>query len=191
MTVEERLDRIEKKLNELCEIVCFEYKENEKFLSKEKVTQKETHISKDKEIIMLYDVNNSIDNLKDIVKEDDKDLKDKDYIYKEYIKDLVKKVVDYMNLKLKTNYRYTNAKIKTLISSRVREGFVFEDFKYVIDVKYKEWHKTTMEKYLRYDTLFGNKFEIYRNQKANKKDELKELQKIANKTSAKIRGELI
>ena len=81
---------------------------------------------------------------------------------------IVKEVVDYLNLKLKTNYKYTTAKTRDKIIARINEGFTLEDFKRVIDIKFIEWKGTEFEKFLRPETLFGNKFESYLNQKINK-----------------------
>ena len=79
-------------------------------------------------------------------------------------KEDIESVVDYLNLTLHTKYRYTSSFIKH-INARFEEGYTCDDFYEVIDNKYKEWHGTEMEKYLRPDTLFGTKFEIYLNQK--------------------------
>lgn len=56
-------------------------------------------------------------------------------------------------------------KTKTLIKSRWREGYRLEDFKYVHRVKFREWSKDVkMTKFLRPETLYGTKFDGYRNQ---------------------------
>lgn len=74
-------------------------------------------------------------------------------------------VIDYLNLKAGTHYRSNTSKVKTLINARLNEGFELEDFKIVIDKKCREWLNTDMQKYLRPETLFGNKFDGYLNQK--------------------------
>lgn len=76
----------------------------------------------------------------------------------------IQTVVDYLNLTLHTKYRYSSAFTKH-INARLDEGYTTDDFFDVIENKYAEWHGTDMEKYLRPDTLFGTKFEIYLNQK--------------------------
>ena len=76
----------------------------------------------------------------------------------------IQSVVDYLNITLHTKYRYESAFTKH-INARLDEGYTVDDFFEVIDSKYEEWHDTDMEKYLRPDTLFGTKFEIYLNQK--------------------------
>ena len=76
-------------------------------------------------------------------------------------------IIDYLNLKANTNYRASTKKTQTLIKARFNEGFTLEDFKKVIDTKTAQWlGNKEMEMYLRPETLFGNKFEGYLNQKA-------------------------
>ena len=77
-------------------------------------------------------------------------------------------VIDYLNRKAFTNYRSTTKNTQSFINARLKEGYVVEDFKKVIDSKSKEWLNTDFEKYLRPATLFGTKFENYLNE-ANKK----------------------
>ncbi len=76
-----------------------------------------------------------------------------------------KEIVDYLNQKANTKYRSSGSKTKSLIKARINEGFSLDDFKTVIEKKAKEWSGTTMEKYLRPETLFGTKFEGYLNEK--------------------------
>ena len=77
-------------------------------------------------------------------------------------------VVEYLNNKANTSYRYTTKATQSLINARLSEGYTVEDFKKVIDSKSNEWLGTDFEKYLRPATLFGGKFENYLNE-ANKK----------------------
>lgn len=78
--------------------------------------------------------------------------------------EIVDKVIDYFNEKCKTKYRKNTSDIRKLITARIKEGYTFDDFKIVIDKKYREWKGTEMEKYLRPSTLFGTKFQQYLNQ---------------------------
>ena len=80
-----------------------------------------------------------------------------------------KNIVDYLNLRLGTNYKSSSAKTKALIDARLNEGFTEDDFKVVIDKKYDEWHDSEMAQYLRPETLFSNKFESYLNQQIIRK----------------------
>lgn len=80
------------------------------------------------------------------------------------ITDIYKEIVDYLNMVLGTNYRYTTKKTQDYILARLNEKFTVSDFKIVIDKKAKEWIGTEWEKFLRPETLFSNKFEGYLNQ---------------------------
>ena len=91
-------------------------------------------------------------------REEDKRIKNKDYIYTA--------VIDYLNEKAGTKYRSTTPKTKTAIHARLAEGFTLEDFQTVIDKKCADWMGTEYEKYLRPETLFGTKFEGYLNAKS-------------------------
>lgn len=78
-------------------------------------------------------------------------------------------IIDYLNEKTNSNFRVSTKKTQTLINSRLREGYQISDFKTVIEKKTEEWKNTEMEKYLVPETLFGNKFEKYLQQKVPKK----------------------
>lgn len=79
---------------------------------------------------------------------------------------IIKEIVDYLNEKLGTRYKSTTKSICSSINARLEEGYTIDDFKLVIDKKYKEWKGTEFEKYLTPDTLFRpTKFEKYLNQK--------------------------
>ena len=77
-----------------------------------------------------------------------------------------KDIINFLNEKTGKNFKYSN-KTKSLINARKKEGWSFEDFQYVIEIKCGEWmNDPEMNIYLRPLTLFGTKFESYRNQKA-------------------------
>jgi len=78
-----------------------------------------------------------------------------------------KEIVDYLNNKINSNYKDTSKETRKHIKARYNEGFTIEDFKKVIDIKVNEWsNDKKMSVYLRPETLFGNKFESYLNQKS-------------------------
>ncbi len=78
----------------------------------------------------------------------------------------IKEIVDYLNLKAGTNYRYTTKDTQKHIRARLNEGFTVEDFKTVIDNQCSKWlGDNKMQGYLRPETLFGTKFESYLNSK--------------------------
>lgn len=86
-----------------------------------------------------------------------------------------KEIIDYLNNRLGTQYKYKSVQTQKLIKSRLEEGFTVEDFKTVIDKKYVEWYKDEkMRQYLRPVTLFGTKFEGYLNQDIQIEEEKKE-----------------
>lgn len=82
--------------------------------------------------------------------------------------DQIKLIIDYLNKRLGTEYKYSTKKTKEVITARINEGFKGDDFKTVIENKIKDWKNTEHEKYLRPSTLFGGKFEEYKNQKITK-----------------------
>ena len=81
----------------------------------------------------------------------------------------IKEIVQYLNDRCGTRYRYQTKGTQEHINARLKEGYTVDDFKMVIDKKFEEWHGTDMEKFLRPETLFAGKFESYLNQKIVKK----------------------
>lgn len=88
--------------------------------------------------------------------------------------EMSKKVIDYLNTKTGSAFRYNSKATQTKINARLNEGYKLDDFIVVIDKKYAEWKGTEFEKYLCPETLFGTKFEKYLNQKETKKAEPQE-----------------
>lgn len=82
--------------------------------------------------------------------------------YNKYIVELV----EYLNEKAHTNFRSSTSKTQKLLKSLLK-NYSVEEIKEVIDKKCLEWLGTPYEKYLRPETLFGNKFEGYLNAKVN------------------------
>jgi len=78
-------------------------------------------------------------------------------------------IIDYLNLKTGSSYRYSTKSIREYINGRLREGYTVDDFKTVIDKKCLEWEGTDQEQYLRPSTLFAPKhFAEYLNQPVKK-----------------------
>ena len=76
-------------------------------------------------------------------------------------------MIDYLNEICGTHYRADTKKTKDLIKARMKEKFTVDDFKAVIYKKAKQWRDDPkMCKFLRPETLFGNKFEGYLNEKS-------------------------
>lgn len=108
---------------------------------------------------------------------------------KSNIKELSTEIIDYLNETAKKRYRVT-PKVMTLISARLNEGFTLDDFKKVIKTKYNDWRcDDKMEKYIRPETLFGNKFDGYLNQidqTQNNSFDIDEMFELAAKRSARL-----
>lgn len=72
--------------------------------------------------------------------------------------------IQYLNQKAGSKYKFIDRNAR-LVKARFKDGFTLEDFKSVIDKKVSEWGPSPeWSKYLRPETLFGNKFEGYLNQ---------------------------
>ena len=87
------------------------------------------------------------------------------------VADSIKEIIDYLNIKTNSNYKYKSKNTVSLIKARLNDGFSVDDFKTVIDKKTDEWiNDSKMVAYLRPSTLFSSgKFESYLNQKTVKK----------------------
>lgn len=93
-----------------------------------------------------------------------KDSSTKETHIKKYKKD-IDEIVNYLNEVVSANYKSNSKNTVKLITARFNEGYEINDFKTVINKKAKEWKGTQFEQYLTPQTLFGNKFEQYLNQK--------------------------
>lgn len=84
----------------------------------------------------------------------------------------VEEIVTYLNKTCKTCFKSTTQVTRNLIRRRLSEGFSVEDFKSVIDIKYKMWGEKPhpfgngqmSNDFLRPTTLFGDGFESYLNE---------------------------
>ena len=122
---------------------------------------KSVQCTKDKSV-QCKTVNNTVNKRNIKESSDDTDLSASETI--PYVE-----IIDYLNSKCSKHYKHSNRIAREKIHARWNEGFRLEDFKLVIDVKAYDWlNDTKMNKYLRPDTLFGSKFEIYLNSVAPK-----------------------
>lgn len=81
-----------------------------------------------------------------------------------HIKGLCKEVLDYLNDKTGKHFRLVKKNV-TLIGARLNEGFTVEVMKRAIDTKCSQWlNDPNMDRYLRPETLFGNKLDGYVNE---------------------------
>ena len=77
---------------------------------------------------------------------------------------ICKEIISYLNLKAKKNFKVDTASHQRFIKARLKEGYVLEDFKKVVDIMVAKWKGTEYEQYLQPQTLFGNKMDNYLNQ---------------------------
>ena len=78
-------------------------------------------------------------------------------------------VIDYLNRKTGKKFKTTRGNIKW-VEVRLNEGYTLEDFKKVIDIKTSQWkNDPDNNRFLRPETLFGNKFDGYLNEKVTPK----------------------
>lgn len=113
-------------------------------------------------------LNKSISNKLDIENNKTKEINNSIEKNKEekILNENIKCIIDYLNESIGSKYRYNNKTTIKLIKARFKEGYKLDDFYDVVDKKVKDWFNTEMQKYLRPETLFGNKFENYLNQKS-------------------------
>lgn len=73
-------------------------------------------------------------------------------------------IIEYLNLKTGSKFKPTTKPYIQAIRSRLKEGYIVDDFKTVIDKKCREWKGTKLEKYLTPKTLFApSHFDTYLN----------------------------
>lgn len=78
----------------------------------------------------------------------------------------VKDIIEYLNSQTSKSFRHNTKKTQSLINARLNEGYSVDDFRTVIDNKTSQWlNDPSNNKYLRPETLFGNKFESYLNER--------------------------
>ncbi len=81
-----------------------------------------------------------------------KGCKDKD---KDKDKDKVKEIIDFFNAICSTKYTYKNKSINEMIFGRLSEGYIIDDFKFVIETKFGDWkNNPKMREHITPNTLF-------------------------------------
>lgn len=113
------------------------------------------------EILQSGTVNNTVSELEILQtnKTDNNDTDNNNNIFS-----ICKEVISYLNLKAKKNFKVNTASHQKFIKARLKEGYVLDDFKKVVDVMVAKWKGTEYEQYLQPQTLFGNKMDNYLNQ---------------------------
>lgn len=144
-----------------------------------------------KYLIVCFDTQNDTQNDTQIVTQNDTQseninkqklkLKQKHIEKENKRKEIYSRIIDYLNKKIGSNYKSTADKTKQLIDARLNAGFTEQDFYIVIDKKCSAWlNDEKMCKYLRPETLFGNKFEGYLNEVLKNTTNTKEVEDWLN-----------
>lgn len=104
-------------------------------------------------------INNNINNINNNITEEDNK-------YKQNLEtqNIIDEVINYLNKICGTHFKSTSGSAKKCIKARIKEGYKLQDFKDVIDFKYKEWglkpkqfsNGQMSDTYLRPSTLFAN-----------------------------------
>jgi len=76
----------------------------------------------------------------------------------------IQEIIDYLNQSTGKQFKPKSKSAQRHISARLKEGYNVDDFKKVIDVKSVKWMGTSMEQFMRPETLFGSKFDGYLNE---------------------------
>ena len=98
---------------------------------------------------------------------------------KDELKEVRKEVISYLNKTADKRFSANSNNAKKFISARYNDGYRTDDFKLVIDNKVSGWKgHEKWDKFLRPETLFGNKFESYLNEKPTKNNR-EDIDKIA------------
>ena len=91
-------------------------------------------------------------------------------------------IISYLNNKSCKRFSYKNQQTKKYINARIKEGYILDEIlKKVIDIKCLKWLNSSMEDYLRPQTLFSNKFEGYINETLKQKDTVDKANETINK----------
>lgn len=165
-----QIREIKSKTKENCKGIESKLKESNKEIKNEQFQQFSDFKESNKEI--KRESKESCKEIKGKIKGNPINDKDKD-------KEIYRLVIEKLNELAGTNFRINTKKTIDLIKARLNDKFELEDFYKVIEIKVKNWKGTQFEKFLRPETLFGNKFEGYLNEnnEADKKVETKSTNK--------------
>jgi uncharacterized phage protein (TIGR02220 family) len=124
-------------------------------------------VKKRNEIIINY-IGNEIAEELELVAKPVKEKKPRQPQVKPITNDeLIAEIIDFLNECTGKSYKPTSKVAIVNINARLKEGYTKDDFVKVISIKATKWLNTKFEDYLTPNTLFGNKFESYLNEKIN------------------------
>lgn len=110
--------------------------------------------------------NRQLTAIKNIRTKEEKNKEIKDIVEQEPDPIPYREIVDYLNQKTGKSFKHSAAGNKKVIKARWNEGYKLDQFKRVVDNKCQDWlNDEKMSQYLRPETLFGNKFDQYLNQR--------------------------
>jgi len=80
------------------------------------------------------------------------------------VESVIDETIAYLNSHAGKRYLPKTESNREFVRARIKDGYGFDDFKFVIENQWIEWHGTTSEKYMRPETLFNaTKFQSYIN----------------------------
>ena len=96
--------------------------------------------------------------------------------------DIYSEIINYLNECTGKQFKPTTKIYKEKINARLKDGYVLDDFKKVIEIKCTNWINTKFEQYLTPTTLFGEKFINYVNETPKQSKIQKSYEAIAKAT---------
>jgi uncharacterized phage protein (TIGR02220 family) len=124
-------------------------------------------VKKRNEIIINYIGNEVVEELKLVAKPIKEKKPRQPQVKPKSNDDMIVEIIDFLNECTGKSYKPTSKVAIININARLKEGYTKDDFIKVISVKATKWLNTKFEDYLTPNTLFGNKFESYLNEKIN------------------------
>jgi len=88
---------------------------------------------------------------------------------------IIFRTINYLNLVTGTNHTAQSFANNEDMCKLIKAGYVYSDFKKVIDKKWNQWKGSKFEQYVRPSTLFSNKFETYLNEQSNSEAKIAKL----------------
>ena len=127
-------------------------------------------VNKVKEVNKVEEVLNKVESdVKQSLPNNKINNKNNKYIREKELTNNIEEIISYFNKVCDTKFRSSSKATRQLIRKHLNEGFSVDDFKTVVDSKFKEWglnpkpfsNGMMSNEYLRPTTLFGDKFETY------------------------------
>lgn len=161
------LSKIKKMEKQIIPVYDFLYKTNTQFNHfKRIVTHGNQYLqSISFEYTFMFEGENLLISKIDIPKKQPKQRLNKKEIFDSKLnkhQELINQIIEYLNQCAGTQWDTSTQLFNQAILDRIEEGFIWQNFKHVIEVKCNEWLKSdVMNKHLNPKTLFGDKMHIY------------------------------